>query len=229
LQLKTRILTSFFNNRSHTLKNRQLVSGEKNLKTTLRKLRFCDTEEKRMILLLNALEAKDPYTKGHSESVARYALLIGRNLGLTQEELDNLQVAAYLHDVGKIMIDRKLLTKPGRLNHTEETIIQKHPEIGFHILQGLNLVKEIVLAVLHHHERWDGTGYPHRLFGYEIPLFARILAVADAYDAIISNRPYRSGKPPLSARNELEICAGYQFDPDIVRAFLRGLNALENS
>lgn len=223
LQLKNGILFSFLNGFARNPHKEKPASGEKSLKAALRKLSFCDTEETRLILLLNALEAKDPYTKGHSESVARYSLLIGRQLGLTPAELDNLQIAAYLHDVGKIMIDRKLLTKPDRLNGTEETIIRKHPEIGFQILRGLKISCEITAAVLHHHERWDGTGYPHKLFGYEIPLFSRILAVADTFDAITSDRPYRSKIPVRTAKKEIEAHAGCQFDPEVVKAFVRGL------
>jgi len=223
LQLKNGILLSFFNSFSRNSHKEKPASGEKNLKAALRKLRFCNTEETRLILILNALEAKDPYTKGHSESVAQYSLLIGKYLGLTSKELDDLQIAAYLHDVGKIMIDRKVLTKPDQLNGTEETIIRKHPEIGFQILQGLQISREITTAVLHHHERWDGTGYPHKLFGYEIPLFSRILAVADTFDAITSDRPYRPKMPAPDAKKEIEAHAGSQFDPDIVKAFIKGL------
>lgn len=200
---------------------------ESNVKSILRKLSFCNSTETQIITLLSAIEAKDPYTKGHSESVAYYSKIIGMELGLSSSELDTLQFAAFLHDVGKIMIDRRLLLKPALLNETESKIIKKHPEIGSRILSNLQIEKVIVDAVLHHHERWDGSGYPSRLFAYEIPLFARILAISDTFDALTSNRPYREAIDIRKAKMEIYENSGQQFDPDIVKAFLKVLK--ENS
>lgn len=220
---------SLFSKRKSTFKNREQLANvnydyhpESCVRSLLRKLSFCDSIETQIFTILNAMEAKDPYTKGHSESVALYATLIGRHAGLTEEEIEKLQLAAYLHDVGKIMIDRRLLTKPEKLNATESEVIRRHPEIGSRMLSSLNIEQEVIKAVLHHHERWDGSGYPARLFAYEIPFFSRILAVADAFDAITTNRPYRKAMEIKDAFFELEKNSGQQFDPEMVRLFLKG-------
>lgn len=194
---------------------------EINFKAVLRKLSFSDSKDKQLLTLLKTIEIKDPYTKGHSESVAYFSSLIAKTIGLEDDEIEKIQFSALLHDVGKIMIDRKILAKPSTLNSAEEAIIRKHPEMGARILKSINSPKDIVSAVMHHHERWDGTGYPNKLFAYEIPLFARILAVADAFDAMISDRPYRSKKQMDHALKELLSNSGYQFDPEISESFAR--------
>lgn len=227
-QLRNSIVAIINRNNSTELKSTPRLSThgdsyDTSIKSLLRKLSFCSSKETQIFTLLSAIEAKDPYTKGHSESVAHYSYIIGIEMGLTQAELDKLQFAAFLHDVGKIMIDRRLLLKPSSLNETEDRVIKKHPEIGARILKNLCLEKEITTAVLHHHERWDGKGYPHNLFAYEIPFFARILSVADAFDAITSNRPYRQAKNINKALEELSENSGKQFDPEVVRAFSSGL------
>jgi putative nucleotidyltransferase with HDIG domain len=194
---------------------------EVNYKSVLRRLSFYESQDKQLITLLKTIEIKDPYTKGHSESVAYFTTLIARNLDLDDHQVERIQFAALLHDVGKIMIDRKILSKPSTLNSTEESIIKKHPEMGARILSSINVSRDVIEAVMHHHERWDGTGYPNKLFAYEIPYFARILAVADAFDAMISDRPYRSKKEIHHALDEISRSTGYQFDPEISDLFIR--------
>lgn len=206
---------SFFIPKSKSIKE------EVNFKSLLRRLSFFDSREKQLLTLLKTIEIKDPYTKGHSESVAYFSTLIAKSLDLEEDQIETIQFAALLHDVGKIMIDRKILSKPSKLNSTEESIIKKHPEMGARILYSINASMDVIKAVLHHHERWDGTGYPNRLFAYEIPLYARILAVADAFDAMISDRPYRSKKEIDHALEEISRSAGFQFDPEISQLFVK--------
>jgi len=171
--------------------------------------------------LVQAVEAKDAYTRGHAERVARYSLAIGEELDLEKVSLENLKVAAILHDIGKIGIPERVLTKPGRLTEEEFIIMQSHPLRGKEILQPVKFDQEIIDGVYFHHERLDGRGYPEGRTGEEIPLVARILAVADAFDAMTSNRPYRSSLSYQYALEELVRCSGTQFDSLMVDAFLR--------
>ncbi len=171
--------------------------------------------------LVNALEAKDAYTKGHSEQVAYYSFLIGKRLGLTDGELKILRTASYLHDIGKLGIRDTILLKPGPLNKEEMELVRKHLEIAAKILEPLGLKSEEMNACLYHHERIDGMGYPKGLKNKEIPLFAKILSVADAYSAMISDRPYRKRLTKEEAITELKRCAGEQFDGDIVNVFVK--------
>lgn len=170
--------------------------------------------------LVRAIEAKDAYTKGHAERVARYANAIGLELGLTKEFLEKLEVAAILHDIGKIGIPEKVLAKPGKLSEEEFRIMKSHPLRGQQILQPVTFEQEIIDGIYYHHERLDGKGYPNGLKLEAIPLIARILAVADAFDAMTSNRPYRNSLPFDFALNELKSCRGTQFDSQVVDAFL---------
>ncbi|GAB4252481.1 MAG: hypothetical protein Kow00129_13400 [Thermoleophilia bacterium] len=173
-----------------------------------------------MQALARTIDAKDRYTYGHSEMVARYAGLIGRAMGLDSASLKGLETAAYLHDVGKIGVRDAVLTKPGRLTPIERRVVETHPLVGAQILERIVFPWPVVDAVRHHHERYDGTGYPHGLQGEEIPLQARILAVADSFDAMTSNRPYRQGRTVDEALEELVKCSGSQFDPRIISVFL---------
>ncbi len=182
------------------------------------------TIEDKVAALIDAIEAKDSYTRGHSESVARYVLLLGRTLGLSLAECRVLEVAAHLHDVGKVAIDRAILCKTGKLTHDERRLIRNHPLIGVSILGSLSIPSEVVSAVRHHHERYDGLGYPDGLSGASIPLGARILSLADAFDAMTSDRPYRTAKQIRDAVDELWIEAGRQFDPALVPVFVRALD-----
>lgn len=170
--------------------------------------------------LANALEAKDAYTRGHSDKVAKYARVIAKTLQLPDEQRYEIALAAQLHDIGKIGIRDSVLLKPDKLDEIEFKIIQEHPTIGADIMTPIARLRNIVPMVRHHHERVDGGGYPLRIGGNEIPLGARIIAVADTYDSCTANRPYRRGMEPSRALAILRECAGTQLDREIVKAML---------
>ncbi len=170
--------------------------------------------------LANSIDARDPYTKGHSERVTAYAVMIAEGLDLSADELELLRYAGLLHDIGKIRIRDHILHKPGRLTDPEFDEMKKHPEYGVEIMQPVAAFKHILPAMLHHHERFDGRGYPHGLAGDDIPLTARILCVADCFDAMTSDRPYRKGMPVADAVAELAKNKRTQFDPRLVDIFL---------
>jgi putative nucleotidyltransferase with HDIG domain len=170
--------------------------------------------------LVRTLEARDSYTRGHSDRVAAVARIIAREVGYSNERVERLHLTGLLHDIGKIGVPDQVLNKPGRLDDDERDAIQQHPEIGYEILRSIPSLEDVLPGVLHHHECLDGTGYPHGLRGEEIPLDARILAVADAFDAMTSDRPYRSGMPVSRAVSILTEGAGQQWDPEIVAVFL---------
>jgi response regulator RpfG family c-di-GMP phosphodiesterase len=167
-----------------------------------------------------AMEAKDPYTRGHSDRVMMYAEMIARGLGLAEAEQRKLCTAALMHDVGKIGIPLDALNKPQKLTREEYEVFKQHPDKGRRILEPIEFLRDVVPAVLHHHEQFDGTGYPRGLKGEAIPLHARILAVADTYDAMTSDRAYRKALSHEIAIAELRRCAGTQFDPRIVAVFI---------
>ena len=169
--------------------------------------------------LAHALETKDPYTHGHSTRVEELAVKTAVVLRLSKEEIDELRTAASLHDVGKIRVPTRILRKPDHLTIDEQLIVQDHSAVGAWMVAGVSN-GNIVSSVRHHHERWDGNGYPDGLGGRDIPLFARIISVADAYDAMTSTRPYRPSMNRHEALAELESQAGRQFDPEIVEAFI---------
>ncbi|MCM8784749.1 MAG: response regulator [Candidatus Omnitrophica bacterium] len=170
--------------------------------------------------LVKSLEAKDKYTKGHSEEVAYYALLIGEKLKLRDEEIEILKNSSYLHDLGKLGIRDNILLKPGKLTEEEFEIIKQHPLITLKILEPLNLRKEEKEACLYHHERIDGSGYPYGLKDEKIPLYAKIIAIADAYSAMTSERPYRKKLSKREAIEELKKYAGIWFDKELVEFFI---------
>ncbi len=174
--------------------------------------------------LVNSIEARDSYTKQHSERVTSYALRIAEVMKLGAEDCDALRFGGYLHDIGKIGVRDTVLLKPGALTPEEKTEINLHPVIGGNIIKPLTFFPKERELILHHHEHFDGRGYPDRLQGADIPVTARILAVADAFDAMTSSRPYREARPPAVAAAELKRCSNAQFDGDIVRAFLQTLN-----
>jgi putative nucleotidyltransferase with HDIG domain len=171
--------------------------------------------------LAAAVDAKDPYTFGHSSEVTEAALAIAAEMGIGEKETETLRMAAILHDIGKIGIDGAILNKEGPLDSEEYSAIMRHPTIGANILSSLDFLGDVVPIVLHHHERYDGTGYPGKIGGEEIPLGARIITVADSYDAMTSDRTYRRAMPSSKALDELTRNIGTQFDPDVVAAFMR--------
>lgn len=173
--------------------------------------------------LAETIDAKDPSTRGHSDWVSKYALMIGRSLGLSNERLEHLKYAGYLHDIGKIGIADEVLRKPEQLSEDEWRQMKKHPLVSSKILEPVQLSSTIKDAVKHHHERFDGKGYPYGLSGSAIPLESRILAVADSFEAMTADRHYRKALSDEQAVAELKRCAGSQFDPDIVEAFLKAL------
>lgn len=166
------------------------------------------------------VEAKDSYTRGHSDRVSEYSVLIGKHLGLPEEDLKILRIGGLFHDIGKIGVPDALLLKEGKLTDDEYSEIKNHPSIGKQILSNATIFKDMIPIVYYHHEKYDGTGYPERLKGREIPYFARITAVADTFDAMTSNRSYRKALPLDVVRAEIERCSGTQFDPDIAKVFL---------
>jgi HD-GYP domain-containing protein (c-di-GMP phosphodiesterase class II) len=170
--------------------------------------------------LSRAIEARDPYTRGHSARVTAIAEAIARRLSWDEERLQLLHVGGPLHDVGKLGVSEEVLAKPGRLDEEELAQIREHPKLGARILMRVAMLRGALPYVLFHHERWDGRGYPTGRAGEEIPLEARVLAVADAFDAMTSDRPYRPALDREEAIAEVARCAGTQFDPEIVRIFL---------
>ncbi len=169
----------------------------------------------------SAIDARDPYTRGHSERVARHARRIARRLGRPEAECERFYLCGLLHDVGKIGVPDHVLKKPGRLTDEEFAEIKKHPEIGYRIVKNLTQLADLLPGILHHHESADGSGYPHGLSGDEIPFLARVIMVADAYDAMTSDRPYRKGMPHEKAAGILCEQSGVQWDARIVEAFLQ--------
>lgn len=173
--------------------------------------------------LANSIDAKDAYTRGHSERVASYSMEIGRVMGMNTDEIKNLHIGALLHDIGKIGIAESIINKVSRLTDEEFTEIKTHPSRGASIIEPAKFLKEKVPLIKYHHERYDGKGYPEGLKGEGIPLMARIVCAADSFDAMTSKRAYRDVMPIDEARNELVRCSGTQFDPRVVNAFLEVL------
>jgi putative nucleotidyltransferase with HDIG domain len=173
--------------------------------------------------LVQAVDIKDGYTRGHSERVGQASMMIARELGMDDSRVEVLRFAGILHDVGKLGVPTRLLRKDGPLTPEERRVIELHPEYGHEIVRGIGFLGEARAAVLHHHERLDGSGYPYGLMGSQIPESARVVAVADAFDAMTSTRSYRRARPVLAAVEELERCAGAQFDPRMVAALMLAL------
>ncbi|MET7570919.1 HD-GYP domain-containing protein [Streptomyces sp. NPDC005492] len=173
--------------------------------------------------LVQAVDIKDGYTRGHSERVGQASMMIARELGMDDARVEVLRFAGILHDVGKLGVPTRLLRKDGPLTPEERRVIELHPEYGHEMVRGIGFLGEARAAVLHHHERLDGSGYPYGLLGSQIPESARVVAVADAFDAMTSTRSYRRARPVSAALEELSRCAGTQFDPLMVRALVRAL------
>ena len=179
------------------------------------------------LTLSEALECRDTYTGGHTRRVCDYSLTIGAGLGLASNVLDTLKLSAILHDIGKIGVSDAILRKAGPLDHDEFLQMQQHTRFGSEILQKVRAMAEVIPGILYHHEKYDGSGYPAALKGDAIPELARIIAVADTYDAMTTDRPYRQGLSRETALAELRRCSGSQFDAAIVEAFIRGLQGQE--
>lgn len=171
-------------------------------------------------ILRQTVEAKDPYTRGHSDRVSEYSVLIGKKLGLDEKALHILKIGGLFHDIGKIGIPDSILLKESKLSDEEYSQIKNHPMIGVHMLGDAAIFTDILPIVKHHHERYDGRGYPSQLVGEDIPYVARIAAVADTFDAMTSKRSYRDSLPIDVVRVEIESCSGTQFDPNIAKVFL---------
>jgi len=174
-----------------------------------------------LITLSRTVESKDLGTYGHSMRVSNIAMRIAKNLGLSVLEMEDVRAASLLHDIGKIGINDNILGKKGPLTPEESSIIRSHPEKGVEILQPLKQFEGLLPAIMHHHERFDGSGYPHGLSGDSIPLLARIISVADTYDAILSDRPYRVASRHEKAIRELWAWADKQFDPVVLDGFMQ--------
>ena len=172
-----------------------------------------------------ALDARDPYLRGHSVRVTSIAESLARRLGWRAERIDALRLGGSLHDVGKIAVNESVLCKPGPLTDEELAEIRTHPVAGARLIEGVDDLRPALPYVLHHHERWDGAGYPHGLAGEEIPIEARLLGVADAFDAMTSVRSYRPALSVEQALAELQRCAGSQFDPELAGTFVEGWRA----
>ena len=174
-----------------------------------------------LVSLAGAVEARDGYTGAHLERVTRYSQAVGAELQLGREQLRTLWIGSLLHDIGKISIPDRILNKPSALSSDELRVMREHPRLGAAILEQSSFLSTAVPTVLHHHERWDGRGYPFGLREGEIPIEARVLAVADAYDAIVTDRAYRARRSEDTALHELRRCSGSQFDPEVVQAFVQ--------
>jgi len=201
--------------------NRKLEEAQKKLYALAQEAK--ESSDEPIFALAAALEAKDNYTQRHSIAVMSVATNIARALLLPEEEVEQIRHAALLHDIGKIGIGEELLSKEGPLSEGERAVIRQHPVIGASILAPIRYLRGLVPMVKHHHEQYDGGGYPSGLAGEEIPLGARILAVADSYCAMTSDRPYSSAKPYDEACKEIRAMAGSQFDPHVVEAFVEAI------
>lgn len=197
--------------------NQQLTATNCKLQESLSAL---DESQNIIFTLALALESKDPYSHGHSDRVADYALELARSLNLSEVDQVNIYRAAILHDIGKIGIPDAILNKPSALTSEEWSIMKSHPERGGNICSKLNFAREILPIIRHHHERYDGKGYPDGLCGEKIPFLARLVSIADTVDAITSSRPYRSAGTFEQVLEELQKYAGTQFDPVLVEAFI---------
>lgn len=194
------------------------------------RLQLAATENRELFMgsirmLAAAIDEKDPYTRGHSGRVAKYSLTIAQEMGLDSEAMDKLRISALLHDVGKIGVDDNVLKKPGKLTEEEFTLMKQHPVKGANIMRPVAQLKDMLPGIELHHERMDGQGYPYGLAGDQIPMMARIIAVADTFDAITTNRPYQSAMDLEYAMDRINQLAGAKFDVDVVHAIQRAVAA----
>lgn len=179
--------------------------------------------ERHLLHMVQAVDLRAPYAMGHFQTVSRYAVLIAQEMGLPSPMIETMRKAGLLHDIGKFWIPEEILVKPGRLTPEEYVVVQQHAMIGANVLDGFPSLAEVALMIRHHHERFDGKGYPSGLQGEEIPVGARILSVADAVEAMASDRPYKKGYSLETILVILHEEAGRQFDSEVVGAFVRGV------
>jgi putative nucleotidyltransferase with HDIG domain len=190
----------------------------KELETAYLKLKAANRQA--LLGLAEAIEAKDPYTKGHCGRVAAYAMALARECHYPEQEMEALEFAAFLHDIGKIGVRDAVLLKPGPLDEEEWKHMKIHPEVGFEIASKIDMLKPTMAAIRNHHERWDGNGYPDKLAAEQIPLNARIVCLSDAFDAMATDRPYKRALTLEESFAVLRKCSGSQFDPQLVELFL---------
>jgi HD-GYP domain-containing protein (c-di-GMP phosphodiesterase class II) len=174
-------------------------------------------------VLSDTLESKDEYTHGHSRRVGYYANLLADRSGLDAQTVEEIRLASFLHDIGKIGIPNKIIMKDGRLTADEHAVVAKHPEISESLILPLGLSPGVIRGVRHHHEQYDGNGYPDRIAGENIPIISRIILIADAFDAMNTNRPYRKGLPMEAIIREYKKHGGTQFDPELAAKFVEML------
>lgn len=195
-----------------------LLATTQHLEQTLGNLR--ETNVATLMALADAVEARDPYTRRHAMAAAELATRVAQRMGLQEDQVETVRLAAILHDIGKIGIPDRILYKEGPLTSEERQLVQSHPEMGAHLIAGIPFLREVATIIRHHHERHDGTGYPSRLPGEAIPTGARIVALVDAYNAMTTDRPYRPAMGHADAVSEINRCAGTQFAPGVVAAFV---------
>ena len=211
--------------RRETLLDTVVKERTKELEESYEKLKAANRQA--LFGLAEAIEAKDPYTKGHCGRVAAYSLVLAREAGYPVEGLETLEFGAFLHDIGKIGIKDAVLLKPGPLDDAEWMHMREHPVKGYEIASKIEMLKPIMSAVRNHHERWDGSGYPDKMTAEEIPLAARIVAIADAFDAMATDRPYKQALPLEECEAVLRKTAGKMYDPELIEVFVsRHLGAL---
>jgi len=210
------------------LSRAELLTAVRSRLTRSNELRMAQLQqayEASLTVLANAIDLRDPYTRGHVERVTAYSLALAAQLGWTGRRLEQLRFGAILHDIGKIFIQETMLFKSLPLGDADWYEIRRHPIAGAEMIKDVPFLAQAVPIVRHHHERWDGSGYPDGLSGRDIPLPARIVTLADSFDAMTIDRPYRSARDPEDAYNEVVSNAGAQFDPQVVAAFQRAWSA----
>jgi len=205
--------------RRETLLDTVVKERTKELEESYEKLKIANRQA--LFGLAEAIEAKDPYTKGHCGRVAAYSLLLAKEAGYPADGLETLEFGAFLHDIGKIGIKDAVLLKPGPLDDAEWAHMREHPVKGDEIASKIEMLRPIMPAVRNHHERWDGSGYPDKMVAESIPLVARIVAIADAYDAMATDRPYKKALPLEECEAVLLKTAGKMYDPDLIEVFIK--------